>query len=95
MLTMARISKSSRDIQNEKPRNLNTRNDSDMRVIETGTAAIIHTSYGDIHIRLFPDVAPRAVENFVTHARTGYYNNVIFHRVIRKFMIQVQRTAGW
>jgi peptidylprolyl isomerase domain and WD repeat-containing protein 1 len=43
---------------------------------------------GDIHIRLFPSAAPKAVENFVTHANDGYYNNTIFHRVIRKFMIQ-------
>ena len=43
---------------------------------------------GDIHLRLFPSAAPRTVENFVTHARQGYYNNTIFHRVIRKFMIQ-------
>ncbi len=49
---------------------------------------MLHTTYGDIHIRLFPDAAPKAVENFVTHSRNGYYNNTIFHRVIRKFMIQ-------
>ncbi len=53
-----------------------------------GTHAVIHTTYGDIHLRLFPGSAPKAVENFVTHARRGYYNNTIFHRVIRKFMIQ-------
>jgi peptidylprolyl isomerase domain and WD repeat-containing protein 1 len=43
---------------------------------------------GDIHLRLFPSAAPKTVENFVTHARNGYYNNTIFHRVIKKFMIQ-------
>ncbi|KAG7292349.1 hypothetical protein NEMBOFW57_002384 [Staphylotrichum longicolle] len=48
-----------------------------------------HThDHGDIHIRLFPDAAPKTVENFVTHSKRGYYNNTIFHRVIRKFMIQ-------
>lgn len=41
---------------------------------------------GDIHLRLFPDVAPKAVENFVVHAREGYYDNIIFHRVIKKFV---------
>lgn len=55
---------------------------------ESGSGAVIHTTHGDIHIRLFPGSAPKAVENFVTHARRGYYNNTIFHRVIRKFMIQ-------
>ncbi|KAL1880517.1 hypothetical protein VTK73DRAFT_5717 [Phialemonium thermophilum] len=83
------ISKSSRDIQNEKPTILGQKkSDQPKKAAETGTAAILHTTYGDIHIRLFPDAAPKAVENFVTHARRGYYNNTIFHRVIRKFMIQ-------
>ena len=50
--------------------------------------AIIHTSMGDIYLRLFPDDAPKTVENFVTHAKEGYYNNLIFHRVIDDFMIQ-------
>jgi peptidylprolyl isomerase domain and WD repeat-containing protein 1 len=83
------VSKSDRDVQNEKPRNLAVQKDLEESQSETGTAAIIHTTYGDIHIRLFPDAAPKTVENFVTHAKHGYYNNVIFHRVIRKFMIQV------
>ncbi|KAL3963945.1 hypothetical protein ACCO45_000949 [Purpureocillium lilacinum] len=54
----------------------------------TRESAVVHTNYGDIHIRLFPDAAPKAVENFVTHSKNGYYNGTIFHRVIRKFMIQ-------
>jgi peptidylprolyl isomerase len=37
---------------------------------------------------MFPDIAPKAVENFVTHAKNGYYDGVIFHRVIKGFMIQ-------
>ncbi|KAI2609750.1 uncharacterized protein GGS25DRAFT_486069 [Hypoxylon fragiforme] len=82
------ISRSERDIQNEKPTMLNPRKAAQKKTGETGTAAILHTNYGDIHIRLFPDAAPKAVENFVTHSKHGYYNNTIFHRVIRKFMIQ-------
>ena len=50
--------------------------------------AHMKTSMGDILIRLFPQDAPRTVENFVTHARNGYYNNLKFHRVINDFMIQ-------
>ncbi len=50
--------------------------------------AVITTNYGVIKARLFPDIAPKAVENFVTHAQDGYYNGVIFHRVINDFMIQ-------
>lgn len=49
---------------------------------------IIHTSHGDIEIRLFPDRAPKTVENFTTHADNGYYDNGVFHRVIKDFMIQ-------
>jgi len=50
--------------------------------------AVIHTNFGEIHIRLFADIAPLAVENFVTHAMSGFYDDVIFHRVIEGFMIQ-------
>ncbi|RYP54915.1 hypothetical protein DL768_000479 [Monosporascus sp. mg162] len=82
------ISKSQRDVQNEKPTLLNPKKAVQTRAAESGRAAIMHTTYGDIHIRLFPDAAPKAVENFVTHSKRGYYNNTIFHRVIPKFMIQ-------
>lgn len=50
--------------------------------------AVMHTSMGDISIRFFPEAAPKAVENFITHAREGYYNGLTFHRVIEDFMIQ-------
>lgn len=83
------IVKSTRDVQNEKPKNLNARQQLEAKPALTGSAAILHTTFGDIHIRLFPEAAPKAVENFVTHSKNGYYNNTIFHRVIRKFMIQV------
>ncbi|KEY65585.1 hypothetical protein S7711_09245 [Stachybotrys chartarum IBT 7711] len=88
------ISKSTRDIQNEKPTMLGHKKETQAKAAETGTAAILHTSHGDIYIRLFPDAAPKAVENFVTHAKSGYYNNTIFHRVIRKFMIQCGDPLG-
>ncbi|KAF2842888.1 peptidyl-prolyl cis-trans isomerase cypE [Patellaria atrata CBS 101060] len=88
------ISKSERDIQNEKPLNLGSKKAAAVKQAETGTAATIHTTYGDVHIRLFPDAAPKAVENFVTHSKNGYYNNVIFHRVIRKFMVQTGDPLG-
>ena len=50
--------------------------------------AVIRTDKGDIKVRLFPEEAPKAVENFVTHAENGYYDGLIFHRVIAGFMIQ-------
>ncbi len=52
------------------------------------TTAVMHTNMGDIAIRLFPEHAPKTVENFVTHAKNGYYNGIVFHRVIKDFMIQ-------
>lgn len=88
------ISRSTRDVQNEKPKNLNARQQIEAKPVETGSAAILHTTFGDIHIRLFPEAAPKAVENFVTHSKNGYYNNTIFHRIIRKFMIQCGDPLG-
>lgn len=46
------------------------------------------TSEGTIKIKLFPELAPKAVENFMTHAKNGYYDGLTFHRVIKDFMIQ-------
>lgn len=50
--------------------------------------AIVETSKGNIKIELRADMAPKAVENFITHSKNGYYNGLIFHRVIKDFMIQ-------
>ena len=44
--------------------------------------------YGTIVLELYPDVAPKTVENFLSYVRSGYYDGVIFHRVIEDFMIQ-------
>lgn len=52
------------------------------------TIAILHTTMGDITVRFFEDEAPKAVENFVTHAKNGYYDGVEFFRVIDDFMVQ-------
>ena len=49
---------------------------------------LMKTSKGNIYIRLFPEAAPKTVENFVTHAKNGYYDGLSFHRVINDFMIQ-------
>ena len=50
--------------------------------------AIMHTTMGDIKIKLFGDKTPKTFENFITHAKNGYYDGLIFHRVIKDFMIQ-------
>ncbi|KAJ3791249.1 peptidyl-prolyl cis-trans isomerase [Lentinula aff. detonsa] len=57
-------------------------------------AATIHTTLGDIHMRLYPAQAPKAVENFVGHARSSFFEGIIFHRVIPKFMIQTGDPLG-
>jgi peptidylprolyl isomerase domain and WD repeat-containing protein 1 len=57
-------------------------------------AAVIHTTKGDIWVKLFPDECPRTVENFTTHGRNGYYDGVLFHRVIKGFMLQTGDPAG-
>jgi len=86
-----------RDIFNEKP----SREEQTVASLSTsslkhtlGSQATIHTTMGDIHIRLFPEYAPKAVENFVGLSKKGYYNNVIFHRVIKGFMIQTGDPLG-
>ena len=52
------------------------------------TTATLHTSEGAIELELYPDAAPKTVENFEKLARDGFYEGVIFHRVIPDFMIQ-------
>jgi peptidylprolyl isomerase domain and WD repeat-containing protein 1 len=92
---------SGRDVFNERPaRELLTAGVTLSGVSGTAAAAAtrlglsvqaqltIHTSMGDITVQLFPEETPKTCENFVTHSKDGYYNNVIFHRVIKDFMIQ-------
>lgn len=87
-----------RDVFNEKP----TREEQAVAMAQpvkqevqaTGTTAVIHTTMGDIHLRLFPEHAPKTVENFVRLAKEGYYNGLIFHRVIKKFMLQTGDPLG-
>lgn len=55
---------------------------------QAGIKATIKTNMGDMTFVLLPEVAPKAVENFTTHAKNGYYDGVIFHRIIKDFMIQ-------
>lgn len=55
---------------------------------------ILHTSMGDIHIKLFPHETPKTVENFTVHCKNGYYDGHIFHRVIKGFMIQTGDPLG-
>ncbi|KAI5577680.1 hypothetical protein POPTR_009G146400v4 [Populus trichocarpa] len=86
-----------RDVFNEKPPP-----DELLAVSDIGKAAttslpdtvILHTTMGDVHMRLYPEECPKTVENFTTHCRNGYYDNLIFHRVIKGFMIQTGDPLG-
>lgn len=51
------------------------------------TIAVVHTSYGDITMRLFPEQAPKTVTNFVNLAKAGKYNNSLFSKVTKDFMV--------
>lgn len=55
---------------------------------------IMKTNLGEISLRLFPEFAQKTCENFVAHIKNGYYNGVIFHRVIKDFMIQSGDPTG-
>ncbi|KAK6050456.1 peptidyl-prolyl cis-trans isomerase, cyclophilin-type, partial [Cooperia oncophora] len=86
----------SRDVFNERPRKEDqlTAVEQEGDIVHTTEEAVIHTTMGDIRIRLFPNECPRTVENFSTHARRGYYNGLTFHRVIKSFMIQTGDPTG-
>lgn len=58
------------------------------------TVAILHTSMGDIKVKFFAKQAPKAVENFLTLAKDGYYDGITFHRVIENFMLQSGDPTG-
>lgn len=51
-------------------------------------ATITIKDFGEVKVKFFPEQAPKAVENFTTHAKEGYYNGLTFHRVMNDFMIQ-------
>lgn len=78
-----------RDVFNEQPTKEEilavTDNSHVQKIFEN---AIIHTTFGDIFMKLFAKECPKAVENFCVHGKNGYYNGHVFHRVIKGFMIQ-------
>lgn len=57
-------------------------------IAENEVLVEMNTSMGAIQIKLFPEIAPKTVENFLTHAEEGYYDGLTFHRVIEDFMLQ-------
>ena len=59
-----------------------------LHATEKAPIVVLETNVGNIELKLYPEVAPLAVENFMTHVKNGYYNGIIFHRIIKGFMIQ-------
>ena len=59
-----------------------------------GEVATLKTNKGDIKLMFFPEECPKCVENFLTHAKNGYYTGIKFHRVIPEFMIQCGDPRG-
>lgn len=58
------------------------------------TKATLHTTHGDIHLTLYTELVPKTCKNFIGLAKKGYYDNVIFHRIIKKFMLQTGDPLG-
>eukprot|EP01104_Vermistella_antarctica_P017578 TRINITY_DN6243_c0_g1_i1.p1 TRINITY_DN6243_c0_g1~~TRINITY_DN6243_c0_g1_i1.p1 ORF type:complete len:636 (+),score=170.85 TRINITY_DN6243_c0_g1_i1:96-2003(+) len=85
---------SGRDVFNEKPNAAERAAVAKPAAAMEGAGVVIHTTMGDIHLKLYPEQCPRTVENFTTHSKNGYYDNVIFHRVIKGFMCQTGDPLG-
>lgn len=49
---------------------------------------VFETTQGNVEFKLYPEIAPKTCENFETHVKNGYYDGIIFHRIIKQFMIQ-------
>ena len=78
----------SSDTVKEKTEEQTTSTEEETQMPESMTVAVINTNMGTIEIELFADKTPKTVENFVGLANKGYYDGIIFHRVIADFMIQ-------
>jgi peptidylprolyl isomerase domain and WD repeat-containing protein 1 len=85
---------SSRDVFNEKPSREEQTIASVNPVKSLPTTATIRTTMGDIVLKLMPQFAPKSVENFIGLAKSGYYDGVVIHRVVKGFMIQTGDPNG-
>ena len=89
-----------RDMMNEdidelkNKANLNQKNDKNKEIVDLPEKAVIDTTKGEIFIKLFVNECPKTTKNFITLGRRGYYDGLIFHRVIKNFMIQTGDPKG-
>ena len=89
-----------RDMMNEdidelkNKANLNQKNDKNKEIVDLPEKAVIDTTKGEIFIKLFVNECPKTTKNFITLGRRGYYDGLIFHRVIKNFMIQTGDPRG-
>merc|ERR1712070_616781 len=84
-----------RDIFNEKPTKEDAAVAASIRTENPlAKQATIHTTMGDIVVKLFFQECPKTIENFTVHSKKGYYDNTIFHRVIQGFMVQCGDPQG-
>jgi peptidylprolyl isomerase domain and WD repeat-containing protein 1 len=85
-----------RDVYNEKPTQATgagVAREAPVRESVPGSATV-HTNMGDITVQLYAEKTPITVKNWIKHAKTGYYDNVVFHRVIKGFMLQTGDPTG-
>ena len=90
-------SSSARDVLNEKPTAEERQSAAapDPRAgLKHGREAVLRTSVGEVTIKLYGAECPRTVENFATHAKNGYFDGLVFHRVIKGFMLQTGDPRG-
>ena len=89
-----------RDMMNEdideikNKANLNQKNDKNKEIVDLPEKAVIDTTKGEIFIKLFVNECPKTTKNFITLGKRGYYDGLIFHRVIKNFMIQTGDPRG-
>ena len=91
--------KTQRDIMNEeidemKNKSNPNKNQKNKEIINLPEKAVIDTTKGEIFIKLFINECPKTTKNFVTLGKRGYYDGLIFHRVIKNFMIQTGDPRG-
>lgn len=65
-----------------------------VNLLFANTTVVLETTKGKIELELLDKIAPRTVKNFTTHIKNGYYNGIIFHRIIKRFMIQTGDPSG-